>query len=192
MRNRQKALAAAVAVVLLVGLGVLLVRSGDDGGTTITAGDADGSERSDGSAAASTTVAPTTSTSPTTTVAVTTAPPATPAPKPTSAPAPTTTAAPRGPAFEMSPTSGPAGTRVTASGAGCQGESYGAGIYIHDPSGQGVDGDGTSTQPDGTWRLEFSMGHYQAGPGKYTVRAVCMDASSKVVFEYAPRTFTVT
>jgi hypothetical protein len=183
-------LVAVVAVVLLAGLGVLLVRRGGDDGTTITAGDADGSGRSADAAAPTTTVA-TTTTSPTTTAAVTTAPPATTAPKPTTAPAPTTTAAPRGPAFDITPTSGPAGTRVTASGGGCQGESYGAGIYIHDPSGQGVDGDGTSTQPDGTWRLEFAMGNY-SGPGKYTIRAVCMDASSKVVFEYAPRTFTVT
>ena len=36
------------------------------------------------------------------------------------------------------------------------------------------------------------MGHYQAGPGKYTVRPVCMNGASATVFEYAPETFTVT
>lgn len=195
MRNVSRIVGVAIAVVLVAGVGALALRSGDDEPSTLIevggSGDDDGT---DSDRDATTTVAPTTTLMTTTTapVAATSAPAAAVTAASTTAPRPTTTAAPRAPSFEMPPTSGPAGTLVKTFGGACQGESYGVGIYIHDPSGERVDGDGSSTQPDGTWTLEFHMGHYQAGPGKYTIRPVCMNGASATVFEYAPKTFTVT
>src|SRR5688500_20008111 len=185
MRNVPRVLGVTIALIVMVGVGALVVRSGDEGPSTVIEVGGSGEDDGDGDASSGAN-ATTTTVTPLTTLATPspTAPPAAVTAAPTTAPRPTTTAAPRAPSFEMTPTSGPAGTLVKTSGSGCQGENYGVGIHIHDPSGQPVDGDGSATQPDGTWTLEFHMGHYQAGPGKYTIRPVCMNGASATVFEY--------
>jgi hypothetical protein len=128
--------------------------------------------------AATTTVPPTTTTTtqrPTTT----TQPRAT---TTTTAPAATET-------FTVAPITGAANSEVVASGTGCAGDGYGASLEIRDASGQGITGDGGASQADGTWRVPMRFPN--VAPGRYTIRASCVNGAT-VVFEYPARFFTVT
>jgi hypothetical protein len=93
--------------------------------------------------------------------------------------------------FALSPASGPANSRITASGTGCLagGAPTGVGLNILDPEGEPVTGDGGGARPDGTWSVPFGI---YGDPGVYTVEAFCQFTSGGVVFSYPPQTFTIT
>jgi len=95
------------------------------------------------------------------------------------------------PMAAMSPTSGPAGTQVRIHGDGCVGDQMGFALTLKDPSGQGFDGDGGSTMPDGTWSIDIPMSPTLT-PGRYTVNPECRSTISGRIFEYSPLAFTVT
>jgi hypothetical protein len=131
----------------------------------------------------------TTATTATTVVATTTTTLAAPAPTTVTTARPTTTtvAAPAR-SWSISPTSGPSASRFTAAGSGCVGQNAGVALSMHDPSGQPFNGDGAAALPDGTWRLDTSLG--AVPPGRYTVKAACQGSSP---FQYPQvHAFTVT
>lgn len=165
-------------LVLLAVVGLVATRDDDDG-DRVTAG-------SDGITTTFEEATTTTVTVPTTVTTVTTAAPVTTA---TTRPATTTTtAAASARTWSISPTSGPSTSRFVASGSGCTGQDAGAAITMYDPNGQAFNGDGGSAQPDGTWRLDSSLG--AVAPGRYTIKAACQGSNP---FQYPQvRTFTVT
>jgi hypothetical protein len=190
--QRKLVLVAAVALCGIGAVAAVAMRGSGDGASTVSL-DAGGDVDDQGAVG----VAPTTTAVAVTTTATTLAPPTTTtttttaAARPVTTTATPTTAARRTPTFEMSPTSGPRNTRVTLSGAGCQGADHGVAVAMYDANGDGFNGDGGAALPDGTWRLEVSIGVGPSGPGDYTIRADCQHGGT-VVFSYAPRTFTQT
>ena len=136
-----------------------------------------------------TTEAPTTTTTAPVVVTTTTAKPTTTtAPKPT-----TTTTAKPAKSFSISPTSGGVNTPVVAKGTGCTGADPGVQIYISDPSGQVVNGDGGAAMPDGTWQVPANFGGTGMAPGKYKYEAKCVNASTNALyFVYPPQYFNFT
>lgn len=177
-----RAVAVAVAALVLAGGAALLVLD-DDSGEQQVATDA----------TTSTTEEPTTTTAlvvTTTTLVPTTVPPtvATAPPTTTATTRPTTTTT-KGPTrtWSISPTSGPSGTQGTASGVGCTGTNAGVTLRFYDPSGEEYDGNGAAAQPDGTWSVPFSM---TGAPGRYRITAECSGSNG---FRYtAPQYFTIT
>lgn len=138
----------------------------------------------------STTEEATTTTTTTSLVTTTVPPPVTvataPATTATTRPATTTTKGPTR-TWSISPTSGPSGTQVTASGVGCTGTNAGVTLRFYDPSGQEYNGDGAAAQPDGTWSVPFPM---TGSPGRYKITAECTGSNG---FRYsAPQYFTIT
>lgn len=107
----------------------------------------------------------------------------------------TTLPPPTGPAtatFSLSPTSGPKTTLIKVSGNGCLsgGTPTGAGLYVYNPSGTAISGDGGAAMPDGTWTIPI---YINEAPGQYTVRAQCLVVNGPALFEYpVAATFTVT
>lgn len=198
MNPRQKlALLAAITLGGVGAVAAIAMSMSDDGESTLSldaGGDVDSDQPNTAAVPTSTTSSSTSSSTttmatPTTATTATTAPPVV----TTRAAAVTSSTAParKEPTFDMSPTSGPPNTRVTLSGSGCQGADYGIAVYVYDANGQGFNGDGGAAQPDGTWRLDISIGAGPSGPGDYTVRANCQGPGGPV-FSYAPRTFTQT
>lgn len=178
-----RAVAVAVAALVLAGGAALLVVNDDD----------DGEQQVATHATTSSTEEPTTTTAlvvTTTTLVPTTVPPTVPTapPAPTATTRPTTTTT-KGPTrtWSISPTSGSSGTRVTASGVGCTGTNAGVTLRVYDPGGQEVNGDGAAALPDGTWSVSISM---NGSPGRYRITAECSGSNG---FRYtAPQYFTIT
>lgn len=176
-----RAVAMVTAAMVLAGGAALLVVNDDDGEQQVST-----------DATSSTTEDPTTTTTlvvTTTTLVPTTVPPTvatTPATTATTRPATTTTKGPTR-TWSISPTSGPSGTQVRASGVGCTGTNAGVTLRFYDPSGQEYNGDGAAAQPDGTWSIPFGM---TGSPGRYKITAECTGSSG---FRYtAPQYFTIT
>lgn len=110
----------------------------------------------------------------------------------TTAPRPTTTTT-NGRTAALAPTRGGANTQAYASGTGCQGPDWGVSIAIFEPSGQEVDGSGSASQPDGSWRVPFYYPVAGRPTGRYKVVATCVNAdTNQNQFVYAPLYFTFT
>ena len=208
MGRRLHFLGASIAGLLVLA-GLALAVGPDGAGSTRLA--ASGPQaRGDGSAAlpevdepteGATTTVPSETTVPTTVATepvVTTRVPVTEAPTATTS-KPTTTVA-TGPAPTSPPTTvgrtvtvtpGQGAGAYTVSGTGCTGADAGAGMYFYDPDGQMVNGDGGAAMPDGTWAVPVYMPQ-GAGPGPFTVKAFCTNATTNVkYFDYPPVTFSV-
>lgn len=175
----RRLLLPAIGVLVLLGVVALVVTRDDDSGEQVTAGSGGTTTTFE-----ETTTTTTTAVLPTTIATTTTAAPATTV---TTRPTTTTSTVPAR-TWSISPTSGPSTSRFVASGSGCTGQDAGAGITMYDPNGQAFNGDGGAALPDGTWRLESSLG--AVAPGRYTIKASCQGSNP---FQYPQvRTFTVT
>ena len=106
----------------------------------------------------------------------------------TTRPATTTTTKPAARTITVTTTPEGDNTKVVLKGDGCQGPDYAAGLAIRDGSGQEIDGDGGLAQPDGTWQLSESFGHYRPA-GTYTFAVSCIVTNGPAVFAYAPASF---
>ncbi len=96
-------------------------------------------------------------------------------------------------AFNMSPTSGPAGTRVHVSGSGCSPGLFSESNFVMI---QAATLPATSVQlpvhTDGSWRGSFTI-PYNALAARATVSATCVSLGlQSLLTTYRPRTFTVT
>lgn len=179
-----RAVAVAVAALVLAGGAALLVVNDDDGEQQVATG-----------ASTSTTEEPTTTTAlvvTTTTLVPTTVPPtvATAPPATTATTRPTTTTNAPARTFTLTPTSGPGYQEIKAAGGGCTGPDAGVGLTVYAPSGKGLTGSGAAAMPDGTWEVPLSVPPDE-GPGRYKIVAACTNGN-RTVFTYAPNYYTVT
>lgn len=90
--------------------------------------------------------------------------------------------------FTVSPTQGPSGTNVTASGDGCgSGTPYKVQILVHDPLSFEVEETGSEVQPAGSWSMPATI---NGQPGEYEVKAKCVYKGA-LYFNYQNQAFTI-